>query len=139
MQVSICNENIKKLNNWIIRQNQKILLLVDNTLIHALYKITQLTNITIKYLLPNTIAHLQPCDQGIINSFKVRNIFDLNILIFYTLFILNSNLTCFKHNIESYILQTESNLLTISMIIISNLRKLILRNIWNMFHELEIT
>jgi hypothetical protein len=111
-----------------IRQNRKILLLVDNAPTHALYETTQLTNITIKHLPPNTTAHLQPCDQGIINSFKVRNIFDLNILIFYTLFILNSNLTCFRHNIESSILQTESNLLTISMIIISNLRKLILRN-----------
>ena len=128
MQVSIWNDYIKKLNNRMIRQSQKILLLIDNVPTHALYETTQLTNITIKHLPLNTMTHLQPCDQGIINSFKVRNIFDLNILIFYTLFILNSNLTCFRHNIESSILQTESNLLTISMIIILNLQKLILRN-----------
>src|SRR6266542_2522258 len=52
------------------RQNQNILLLIDNASTHALYGTTYLTNITIKYLPPNTTSHLQPCDQGIINSFK---------------------------------------------------------------------
>ena len=52
------------------RQNRNILLLVNNTLIHALYETTYLINITIKYLLSNITSHLQPCDQGIINSFK---------------------------------------------------------------------
>src|SRR6266542_3909936 len=70
MQVSIWNEYIKKLNNRMRRQNRNILLLVDNALIHALYETTYLTNITIKYLPPNTTSYLQSCDQGIINSFK---------------------------------------------------------------------
>jgi hypothetical protein len=70
----------KKLDTKMRRQNQKILLLVDNALTHALYETTRLTNITIQPLLPNTTAHLQPCDQGIINSFKVRNVIDLIIL-----------------------------------------------------------
>src|SRR6266498_3129911 len=70
MQVSIWNEYIKKLNNRMRRQNRNILLLVDNALTHALYETTYLTNITIKYLPPNITSHLQPCDQGIINSFK---------------------------------------------------------------------
>jgi hypothetical protein len=70
MQVSIWNEYIKKLNNRMRRQNRNILLLVDNAPTHALYETTYLTNITIKYLPPNTTSHLQPCDQGIINSFK---------------------------------------------------------------------
>ena len=67
------------------RQNRNILLLVNNAPIHALYETTNLTNIVIKYLPPNTTAHLQPCDQGIINSFKVRNVVDLNIIILYYL------------------------------------------------------
>ena len=70
MQVSIWNEYIKKLDNRMRRQNRNILLLVDNAPTHALYETTYLTNITIKYLPPNTTSHLQPCDQGIINSFK---------------------------------------------------------------------
>src|SRR6266498_6109222 len=52
------------------RQNRNILLLVDNASTHALYETTYLTNITIKYLPSNTTSHFQPCDQGIINSFK---------------------------------------------------------------------
>ena len=67
------------------RQNRNILLLVDNAPTHVLYETTNLTNIVIKYLSPNTTAHLQPCDQGIINSFKVRNVVDLNIIILYYL------------------------------------------------------
>jgi hypothetical protein len=87
MQVSIWNEYIKKLNTRMRRQDRNILLLVDNAPTHALYETTHLTNITIKHLPPNTTAHLQPCDQGIINSFKVRNIVDLNIIEhYYTLY-----------------------------------------------------
>jgi hypothetical protein len=52
------------------RKNRNILLLIDNAPTHALYETTHLTNITIKYLPPNTTSHLQPCDQGIIHSFK---------------------------------------------------------------------
>jgi len=62
------------------RQNQKIILLVDNTPTHAFYETTRLTNITIQSLSPDTTAYLQPCNQGIINSFKVRNVIDLIIL-----------------------------------------------------------
>ncbi|GBC13632.2 tigger transposable element-derived protein 4-like [Rhizophagus irregularis DAOM 181602=DAOM 197198] len=53
-------------------QNRHILLLVDNAPIHTLFENTTLTNIVIEYLSPNTTSHLQPCDQGIINSFKVQ-------------------------------------------------------------------
>jgi len=69
-------------------QNQNILLLVDNVPTHALDETTHLTNITIEHLPPNITSHLQPCDQGIINSFKVRNVVDLNIIIFYFIFYL---------------------------------------------------
>jgi len=76
MQVSIWNEYIKKLDTRMRRQNRNILLLINNAPTHTLYETTHLTNITIENLPPNTTAHLQPCDQGIIHSFKVRNIVD---------------------------------------------------------------
>uniref|UniRef100_U9SKN9 DDE-1 domain-containing protein n=1 Tax=Rhizophagus irregularis (strain DAOM 181602 / DAOM 197198 / MUCL 43194) TaxID=747089 RepID=U9SKN9_RHIID len=71
MQVSIWNEYLKKLDAQMRAQNRNIILLVDNAPTHSLYENTSLTNITIEFLPPNTTAHLQPCDQGIINSFKV--------------------------------------------------------------------
>ena len=109
------------------RQDRNILLLIDNAPTHALYETTHLTNITIKYLPPNTTAHLQPCDQGIINSFKVRNVVDLNITILYTL-------TYFSHSIGSCIYRIESKPLIILMNMVSTLLKLILKGILNMFH-----
>jgi len=107
MQVSIWNEYLKKLDNRMRRQNRKILLLVDNAPTHALYETTHLTNVTIEHLPPNTTSHLQPCDQGIIKSFKVRNVIDLNIIIFYLqkekkLTLLTQIHFIFRHNIESY-------------------------------------
>lgn len=72
MQVSIWNTYLKNLDATMRAQKRNILLLVDNAPTHALYENTNLTNINIEYLPPNTTAHLQPCDQGIINSFKVR-------------------------------------------------------------------
>lgn len=74
MQVSIWNQYLKKLDTQMRRQDRNILLLVDNAPTHALYETTHLTNITIEHLPPNTTSHLQPCDQGIINSFKVSSI-----------------------------------------------------------------
>lgn len=71
MQVSIWNQYLKKLDSKMRNQGRNILLLIDNAPSHALYETTHLTNITLKFLPPNTTAHLQPCDQGIINSFKV--------------------------------------------------------------------
>ena len=73
MQVSIWNDYLKKLDSRMRVQNRNILLLIDNAPTHALYENTNLTNIVIEHLSPNTTSHLQPCDQGIINSFKVRS------------------------------------------------------------------
>ena len=71
MQVSIWNHYLKQFDNQMRMQNRNIILFIDNAPTHALYETTHLTNITIKYLPPNTTAYLQPCDTGIINSFKV--------------------------------------------------------------------
>lgn len=83
MQVSIWNQYLEKLDTRMRRQGRNILLLIDNAPTHTLYETTHLTNITIKYLPPNTTSYLQPCDQGIINSFKVSNTV---ILIYFKFF-----------------------------------------------------
>ena len=73
MQVSIWNDYLKKLDSRMRVQNRNILLLIDNAPTHALYENTNLKNIVIEHLSTNTTSHLQPYDQGIINSFKVRS------------------------------------------------------------------
>jgi hypothetical protein len=72
MQTSIWNDYLRKLNEKILNENRHILLLVDNAPTHILTDDDTLTNVTIHYLPPNTTAHLQPCDAGIINSFKAH-------------------------------------------------------------------
>lgn len=52
------------------RRNRRILLLVDNAPTH-LQQVT-LENVRVEKLPPNTTAHLQPCDAGIIHSFKCQ-------------------------------------------------------------------
>ena len=116
-------------------QNRNILLLVDNAPTHALYENTNLTNIVIEHLPPNTTSHLQPCDQGIINSFKVRS-----KLYLFTEIV--SNLTLiflFSLNIESCICVIRLKLLIILMNMELNSMKLILKNVSNMFHVHGIT
>lgn len=75
MQVSIWNDYLKKLDFQMRTLGRNIILLVDNAPTHALYENTHLTNVKIEHLPPNTTAHLQPCDQGIINSLKVILLF----------------------------------------------------------------
>lgn len=73
MQVSIWNDYLMKLDTQMRLQHRNILLLVDNASVHIINENTNLTNVAVHYLPPNTTAHLQPCDAGIINSFKVNN------------------------------------------------------------------
>ena len=51
-------------------ENRNIILLVDNAPTHTLTEGVTFPNITIHYLPPNTTAHLQPCDAGIIHKFQ---------------------------------------------------------------------
>ena len=135
MQVSIWNDYLKKLDSHMRVQNRNILLLVDNAPTHALYENTNLTNIVIEHLPSNTTSHLQPCDQGIINSFKVRS-----KLYLFTEIV--SNLTLiflFSLNIESCICVIGLKLLIILMNMELNSMKLILKNVSNMFHVHRIT
>ena len=80
MQVFIWNDYLTKLNARMRLQNRKILLLVDNAPVHIIDENVNLTHVVIHFLSPNTTAHLQPCDVRIINSFKVSNIFFINLL-----------------------------------------------------------
>jgi len=71
MQSSIFFNWLGKLNADLRKKGQKILLLLDNASVHTLEEGFSFSNITLHYLPPNTTAHLQPCDAGIIYSFKV--------------------------------------------------------------------
>ena len=85
MQGSIFSNWLRKLNADLRKAQRCILLLLDNAAVHMLDEDISFSNITLHYLPPNTTAHLQPCDAGIIYSFKVSNSyasFDFLILTF---------------------------------------------------------
>jgi hypothetical protein len=77
MQVSIWNDYLTKLDARMRLQRRKILLIVDNAPVHVINENLNLTNVAVHFLPPNTTSHLQPCDAGIINSFKVSDGFFL--------------------------------------------------------------
>jgi len=72
MQVSIFNEILLKLNEKMKQKRRKIVLLLDNAPVHLILDETKekLDCINVKFLPPNTTTKLQPCDAGIIHSFK---------------------------------------------------------------------
>ena len=72
MQVSIFNEVLLKLNEIIKWKRWKIILLIDNAPVHLILNEVQkkLECVDVKFLSPNTTTELQPCDAGIIHSFK---------------------------------------------------------------------
>ena len=77
MQGSIFRNWLSKLNADLRKAHRYILLLLDNASVHVLEEGHTFSNITLRYLPPNTTAHLQPCDAGIIYSFKVSKQFFL--------------------------------------------------------------
>jgi hypothetical protein len=62
---------LEKFNNFIKLKNpsRKVLLLVDNASGHNLTYL-ELSNVKVAYLPPNATSVLQPCDAGIIKTFK---------------------------------------------------------------------
>ena len=63
----------KWLEKWyrkIVSTKRSVLLIIDNCPAHP--RNLELSNISIKFLPPNTTAKLQPCDQGIIQSLKIH-------------------------------------------------------------------
>ena len=61
---------VKKWNAKFSREGRHILLILDNCPAHPRH--LSFSNITMKFLPPNTTSKLQPCDQGIIQSMKVH-------------------------------------------------------------------
>lgn len=69
MSSVLFTEWIDKLNNSMIRQKRKILLLLDNCAAHpSLVR----SNVKCVFLPPNTTSKLQPCDAGIIQTVKLH-------------------------------------------------------------------
>ena len=83
MQHSIFQSWIKQVNQQMRNQHRNILLLVDNVSSHHLEEGKVLSNVKLHFLPPNTTAHLQPIDQGIIHSFKVIILIKLNFIFYY--------------------------------------------------------
>jgi hypothetical protein len=77
MQVSIWNDWLKLFDAHLRLQNRHIILLYDGASTYILHKNITLSNICLHKLPSNTTAHLQPCDAGIIRSFKVSNLIKL--------------------------------------------------------------
>lgn len=88
MRHDIFENWLRDLDYKLHMEQRKILLLIDNASSHTnpghiddendnnnqdqiQTQGIRLTNIKLQYLPPNTTAHLQPCDAGIINNFKV--------------------------------------------------------------------
>lgn len=65
---------LQRFNAWIARKpDRKVILLIDNCSAHGNdTNIPHLSNVTVKFLPPNTTSKIQPLDAGIIASLKLR-------------------------------------------------------------------
>ncbi|KAF7685938.1 Tigger transposable element-derived protein 6, partial [Cucumispora dikerogammari] len=68
MTLLIFKEWLDNLNSDIKKMNGKILLTLDNALVHSID--TDYTHIELFYCPPRATSQIQPCDLGIIKSFK---------------------------------------------------------------------
>jgi len=62
----IFNQHLKELDEYFKRKGRKIVLFLDNTLVHIVDEATNFTNIELRYFSPNLTSILQPLDVGII-------------------------------------------------------------------------
>ncbi|XP_056008513.1 tigger transposable element-derived protein 6-like [Ostrea edulis] len=70
MTSDIFREWLKDFNKQMVRQNRKVLLLVDNCSAHPKDAADRLSNVKLEFLPANTTSVIQPCDQGIIKNLK---------------------------------------------------------------------
>lgn len=70
MNSEIFDKELKLFNARIKRENRRVLLFLDNFSGHN--TIVEFENVGIVYFPPNTTSITQPCDQGIIRSFKAK-------------------------------------------------------------------
>ena len=111
MQVSVWNDWLKLFDARLRLQNRHIILLYDGASTHILQENTVLSNIRLHKLPPNTTAHLQPCDAGIIKSFKVSTI--NNFKIHKKLHTIPIFINKYRRNTESYFCKIVLKLLII--------------------------
>ena len=73
MQISIFNDWLERFDREMHRCQRNILLLLDNAPVHVvLQRILQIYGW--EFFAPNMTSVLQPCDAGVINSFKVSHL-----------------------------------------------------------------
>lgn len=94
MQVSIFNDWLKRFDAEIRRRQRNILLLLDNAPVHVVLPTTNLTNIRVEFFASNMTTVLQPCDAGVINSFKVRFIY---LFVNYSIYSVTTGISSFKN------------------------------------------
>ena len=70
MNSEIFEEWVRKLNQNFRADDRKIALIIDNCPAHPSF--SNLTNVQIVFLTPNTTSILQPMDQGVIRSLKAH-------------------------------------------------------------------
>ena len=70
MTSQLFTDVMKTLDRKMIAQDRKIILFLDNATCHNLLLGTNLSNIKLSFMQPNTTSLIQPLDQGIIRSFK---------------------------------------------------------------------
>ena len=72
MQVHIMENFLDTLNCQLVREERKVMLLLDNATVHLPSLIDMYSNIKIVFLPKNTTSRLQPLDAGITQSFKSK-------------------------------------------------------------------
>jgi hypothetical protein len=66
----IFNQYLKQLDEYFKRKGCKIVFFLDNAPVHIVDEATNMTNVELRYFLPNLTSNLQPIDASIIQSLK---------------------------------------------------------------------